>query len=107
MTQEQLPVCPVATTIQLIGSKWKLLIIRELLTGTKRTGELKRSLPNISQKVLTETLKSMVQDGLVLRSESHSFPLKVEYSLSNLGQSMVSIFRALEDWGNEYIKNEG
>ena len=88
--KENLPECPVATTVSLIGSKWKLLILRDLLTGTKRFGQLKKSLPDISQKVLTESLKSMVDDGIV------------EYSLTDLGESMRPVISVMEQWGKEY-----
>lgn len=101
---EQLQECPVATTVQLIGSKWKLLILRDLLTGTKRYGELKRSLTGISQKVLTASLKSMVEDGIVIRKDYAQVPPKVEYSLSELGESMRPVIDAMEQWGNEYKK---
>lgn len=101
---EQLQECPVATTVQLIGSKWKLLILRDLLTGTKRYGELKRSLTGISQKVLTASLKSMVEDGIVIRKDYAQVPPKVEYSLSELGESMRPVIEAMEQWGNEYKK---
>lgn len=101
---EQLQECPVATTVQLIGSKWKLLILRDLLTGTKRYGELKRSLTGISQKVLTASLKSMVEDGIVIRKDYEQVPPKVEYSLSELGESMRPVIDAMEQWGNEYKK---
>lgn len=101
---EQLQECPVATTVQLIGSKWKLLILRDLLTGTKRYGELKRSLTGISQKVLTASLKSMVEDGIVIRNDYAQVPPKVEYSLSELGESMRPVIDAMEQWGNEYKK---
>ena len=88
--KENLPECPVATTVSLIGSKWKLLILRDLLTGTKRFGQLKKSLPDISQKVLTESLKSMVDDGIV------------EHSLTDLGESMRPVISVMEQWGKEY-----
>ena len=95
--KENLPECPVATTVSLIGSKWKLLILRDLLTGTKRFGQLKKSLPDISQKVLTESLKSMVDDGIVER-----VPPRVEYSLTDLGESMRPVISVMEQWGKEY-----
>ena len=103
--KENLPECPVATTVQLIGSKWKLLILRDLLTGTKRYNELKRSLPDISQKVLTASLKSMVEDGIVIRTAYPEIPPRVEYSLSELGESMRPILDVMEKWGTEYKKN--
>lgn len=103
--KENLPECPVATTVQLIGSKWKLLILRDLLTGTKRYNELKRSLPDISQKVLTASLKSMVEDGIVIRTAYPEIPPRVEYSLSELGESMRPMIAVMEKWGTEYKKN--
>ncbi len=103
--KENLPECPVATTVQLIGSKWKLLILRDLLTGTKRYNELKRSLPDISQKVLTASLKSMVEDGIVIRTAYPEVPPRVEYSLSELGESMRPMIAVMEKWGTEYKKN--
>ena len=103
--KENLPECPVATTVQLIGSKWKLLILRDLLTGTKRYNELKRSLPDISQKVLTASLKSMVEDGIVIRTAYPEVPPRVEYSLSELGESMRPMIAVMEKWRTEYKKN--
>ncbi len=103
--KEDLPECPVATTVQLIGSKWKLLILRDLLTGTKRYNELRRSLNGISQKVLTESLKSMVEDGIVIRTAYPEVPPRVEYSLSPLGESMRPVIASMEQWGNEYKKS--
>lgn len=103
--KENLPECPVATTVQLVGSKWKLLILRDLLKGTKRYNELRRSLPDISQKVLTSTLKSMVEDGIVIRTSYPEVPPKVEYSLSPLGETMRPVISVMEQWGTEYKKN--
>lgn len=100
--KENLPECPVATTVQLIGSKWKLLILRDLLTGTKRYNELQKSLFGISQKVLTSSLKSMVNDGIVKRTDYNEVPPRVEYSLTELGESMTSVIRAMEEWGHYY-----
>ena len=100
--KENLPECPVATTVSLIGSKWKLLILRDLLTGTKRFGQLKKSLPDISQKVLTESLKSMVDDGIVERVAYSEVPPRVEYSLTDLGESMKAVISVMEQWGKEY-----
>ena len=100
--KENLPECPVATTVQLIGSKWKLLILRDLLTGKKRYNELKRSLPDIYQKVLTASLKSMVNDGLVIRTAYPEVPPRVEYSLSELGESMRPVIQSMETWGSYY-----
>lgn len=89
--KENLPECPVATTVQLIGSKWKLLILRDLMTEKKRYNELRRSLDGISQKVLTATLKSMVEDGIVIRTAYPEVPPRVEYSLSEIGESLRPI----------------
>lgn len=102
--KENMHECPVATTVQLIGSKWKLLIMRDLLNGTKRYSELFRGLPNISQKVLTSTLKSMVEDGIVVRKAYSEIPPRVEYSLSILGESMRPVIETMETWGMKYIK---
>lgn len=103
--KENLPECPVATTVWLIGSKWKLLILKELFSGTKRYNELRKSLPGISQKVLTATLKSMVEDGIVIRTAYPEFPPRVEYSLSPLGKTIRPVIKAMEQWGREYKKN--
>lgn len=103
--KEDLPECPVATTVQLIGSKWKLLILRDLLTGTKRYNELKKSLPDISQKVLTSSLKSMVEDGLVVRTAYPEVPPRVEYSLSEIGETMRPLIDQMAKWGTEYKKS--
>ncbi|MDO4271743.1 MAG: helix-turn-helix domain-containing protein [Candidatus Saccharibacteria bacterium] len=98
----KLPTCPVETTLGLIGNKWKVLIIRDLLTGTKRFGELKKSIGGISQKVLTEQLRSLETDKLLTRTVYPVVPPKVEYSLTELGQSLTPILAAMQDWGNHY-----
>ena len=98
------PECPVATTIQLIGNKWKLLILRNLLVRPWRFNELQRSLDGISQKVLTDNQRSMEEDGLVIRTAYAEVPPRVEYSLSETGESMRPIIRSLEEWGNKYKK---
>ena len=100
--KENMPECPVATTVGLIGSKWKLLILRDLLTGPKRYNELRRSLTGISQKVLTASLKSMVDDGLVIKTSYAEVPPHVEYSLSPLGESMKPMIQVMEQWGKDY-----
>ncbi|MFQ6792766.1 MAG: winged helix-turn-helix transcriptional regulator [Thomasclavelia sp.] len=100
--KEDLPECPVATTVELIGSKWKLLILKYLLKGTMRYNELRRELDGISQKVLTTTLKSMVADGIVIRKAYPEVPPRVEYSLSELGEQMRPLIDAMEVWGNYY-----
>ena len=102
LTKEELPACPVATTVQLIGSKWKLLILRNLLARPWRFNELKRNLEGISQKVLTDSLRSLEEDGIVTRTVYPEVPLRVEYSLSELGDSMRPIIKAMEDWGIGY-----
>ena len=103
-TKEEMPDCPVATTVQLIGSKWKLLIIRNLLARPWRFNELKKSLEGISQKVLTDSLRSMEADGIITRTVYTETPPRVEYALSELGESMRPIIGSLEQWGTEYKK---
>ena len=102
LTKDEMPACPVATTVQLIGSKWKLLIMRNLLTGTQRFGELKKSIPGISQKVMTDCLRAMEEDGIVNRKVFAEVPPRVEYSLSELGETMRPIIKAMETWGANY-----
>lgn len=101
-TKAELPECPVATTITLIGSKWKLLIIRNLLARPWRFNALKKDLDGISQKVLTDSLRSMEEDGLILRTVYPEVPPRVEYSLSSLGESLKPILDSMADWGNAY-----
>ena len=100
--KEDLPECPVATTVQLIGSKWKLLILRNLLVKTYRFNELQKALEGISHKVLTDSLKSMEVDGIINHTVYDENPPRVEYSLSPLGESMKSIIRSMEEFGNYY-----
>lgn len=100
--KDELPACPVATTVSLIGGKWKLLIMRNLIARTWRFNELQRDLDGISQKVLTESLRQMEDDGIIIRKEYYTVPPKVEYSLSPLGESMKPIIKAMESWGLEY-----
>ncbi len=102
LTKEELPECPVATTVQLIGSKWKLLIIRNLRMRPWRFNELKKDLDGISQKVLTDSLRSMEEDGLITRTVYPEVPTRVEYALSELGQSMSPILDAMQQWGTNY-----
>ena len=102
LTKEEMPACPVATTVQLIESKWKLLILRNLLARPWRFNELRKSLEGISQKVLTDSLRSMEEDGLVTRTVYPEVPPRVEYSLSPLGESMRPIIQAMEQWGAQY-----
>lgn len=100
--KEDLPTCPVATTVQIIGSKWKLLIIRNLLVRPWRFNELQRSLEGISQKVLTDSLRSMEADGIITRTVYPEVPPRVEYALSELGETMRPIISAMEEWGRAY-----
>lgn len=100
--KEELPSCPVATTVQLIGSKWKLLIMRNLLARPWRFNELQRSLDGISQKVLTDSLRSMEADGIITRTVYPEVPPRVEYALSEIGESMRPIIGAMETWGKNY-----
>ena len=104
-TKDEMPTCPVATTVQLIGSKWKLLIMRNLLKRPWRLNELRRDLDGISQKVLTDSLRSMEEDGIITRTVYPEVPPRVEYALSDLGESMRPIIQAMEQWGTEYKKN--
>lgn len=97
-----LPVCPVEITLSLIGDKWKVLIMRDLFTGTKRFGELKKSLNGISQKVLTSNLRNMEDNGIVSRVVYAEVPPRVEYSLTELGLSMEPILKSMESWGNQF-----
>ena len=101
-TKEELPECPVATTVQLIGSKWKLLILRNLLVRPWRFNELRKGLDGISQKVLTDSLRSMEEDGIITRTFYPEVPPRVEYALSELGESMRPIIKAMETWGLGY-----
>lgn len=102
VTKKELPACPVATTVQLIGSKWKLLIMRNLLVRPWRFNELRKDLEEISQKVLTDSLRSMEKDGIITRTVYPEVPPKVEYALSELGQSLRPVIKAMEQWGNNY-----
>ena len=102
---KELPACPVETTLTLIGNKRKVLIIRDLLQGTKRFGELKKSIGSVSQKVLTSQLRAMEEDGLIHREVYAEVPPRVEYSLTELGWSLKPILDAMVNWGNNY-KNQ-
>lgn len=104
-TKEELPECPVATTVSLIGSKWKLLIMRNLLVRPWRFNELKNNLEGISQKVLTDSLRSMEEDGIITRTVYPEVPPHVEYALSELGESMRPIIKSMEAWGTNYKEN--
>ena len=99
---ELLPECPVATTVQLIGNKWKLLILRNLLARPWRFNELQKSLDGISQKVLTDSLRSMEADGIITRTVFPEVPPRVEYALSELGESMRPILNSMQTWGENY-----
>ena len=100
--KHELPECGVATTVQLIGSKWKLLIVRNLLLRTWRFNELKRDLQGISQKVLTDSLRSMEAAGIIDRTVYVSVPPHVEYSLNDLGKTLQPIMKTMEEWGLNY-----
>ena len=102
LTKEELPTCPVATTVQIIGSKWKLLILRNLLQRPWRFNELRRDWDGISQKVLTDSLRSMEEDGIIDRTVYAEVPPRVEYSLSELGETLRPILDAMEVWGVNY-----
>ena len=105
LTKDELGECPVATTVQLIGSKWKLLILRNLLQRPWRFNEIKKSLPGISQKVLTDSLRSMEKDNIITRTVYPEVPPRVEYALSNVGETMRPIINAMANWGEDYKKN--
>ena len=102
MQLKNLPKCPIETTLALIGEKWKILIIRDLLTGTKRFGELKKMCSGISQKVLTTNLRTMEDDGLVIRKTFQQKPPRVEYTLSDVGYSLGEVLNAMAHWGDGY-----
>ena len=103
-TKEELPDCPVSTKVQSIGSKWKLLILRNLMQRPWRFNELRKDLEGISQKVLTDSLRSMEADGIIDRTVYAEVPPRVEYSLSELGRSMQPIMDSMEAWGLNYQK---
>ena len=100
--KKELPVCPVETTLMLISNRWKVLIIRDLLGGTKRFGELKRSVGNISQKLLTANLRTMEESGLLTRKVYPEVPPRVEYTLTETGYSLKPILDAMDAWGTRY-----
>ena len=102
LTKEEMPACPVATTVALIGSKWKLLIMRDLLARPWRFNELKKDLEGISQKVLTDSLRSMEADGIITRTVYPEVPPRVEYALSDIGESMRPIIESMAAWGTAY-----
>ena len=102
LTKAELPECPVATTLQLIGNKWKILILRNLMVRPWRFNEMLRSIPGISQKVLTDNLRALESDGIITRTVYPEVPPRVEYTLSDLGESMRPIFQSMESWGLAY-----
>nr|WP_325211649.1 helix-turn-helix domain-containing protein [uncultured Oscillibacter sp.] len=107
MTAKELPACPVETTLTLISDKWKVLILRDLLSGTKRFGELKKSIGGVSQKVLTAQLRQMESSGLLTRTVYPEVPPRVEYALTELGYSLKPVLDAMWSWGQEYKAQNG
>lgn len=105
LTKEELPECPVATTVQLIGNKWKLLILRDLLDETRRFSDFMKSVPGISKKVLTDNLRALESDGIIDREVYAEVPPRVEYSLSSLGKTLRPILDAMKEWGTDYKDN--
>ncbi|MEY8257256.1 helix-turn-helix domain-containing protein [Erysipelotrichaceae bacterium 66-17] len=103
--KKELPACPVETTLMLIGNKWKVLILRDLMEGTRRFGQLKKSVGNVNQKVLTAQLRSMEQDELLTRKVYAQVPPRVEYTLTERGRSLKPILDAMQHWGEEYQSN--
>lgn len=104
--KSDLPPCPVAVTVGLIGNKWKLLILRDLMTGVKRFGELRKGVSGISQKVLTENLREMEEYGILNRKVYAEVPPKVEYKLTQIGESLKPIINSMEEWGKGYQKKQ-
>ena len=104
MLAKDLPKCPVEITLKMIGKRWKIIILRELLPGTKRFGELKKSVSGISQKVLTANLRQMEEDGLVIRKIFNEVPPRVDYTLTDVGYSLASVLDSMADWGEGYKK---
>lgn len=105
--KKEMPACPVETTLMLISDRWKVLIIRDLLDGTKRFGELKRSVGNISQKVLTANLRAMEESGLLTRKVYPEVPPRVEYTLTETGYSLKPILDAMKEWGTNHKNSVG
>ncbi|MGN0032121.1 MAG: winged helix-turn-helix transcriptional regulator [Candidatus Gastranaerophilaceae bacterium] len=101
-SKKELPLCPVEITLSMISDKWKVLILRDLLGGTKRFGELRKSIGNVSQKVLTSNLRAMEEDGLIKRKVYAEVPPRVEYSLTGTGLSLKSVLHAMVEWGENY-----
>ncbi len=106
-TTKELPACPVETTLLLIGDKWKVLILRDLMPGTKRFGELKKSIGSVSQKVLTAQLRDMEESGLLTRTVYAEVPPRVEYRPTDLGRSLEPILDAMRNWGEAYKAQSG
>lgn len=102
---KDLPACPVEMTLMLIGDRWKVLILRDLMTGTKRFGELKKSIGSITQKVLTSNLREMESTGLLSRKVYAEVPPKVEYTLTETGYSLKPVIDSMIEWGTVYMKN--
>ena len=102
LTKDELPICPVATTVQIIGSKWKLLILRNLMQRPWRFNELKKDLAGISQEVLTDSLRSMEADGIIDRTVYAEVPPRVEYALSEIGETLRPVIDAMAEWGGKY-----
>jgi len=105
LTKEELPECPVATTVQLIGNKWKILIIRNLLGKKQRFTDFVKTIPGISKKVLTDNLRALEEDGLIEREVFAEVPPRVEYSLTPLGKTLEPILTAMREWGDYYKQN--
>lgn len=102
LTKEELPPCPVATTLMLIGNKWKIFIIQQLMDRPFRFGELRRAIPGISEKVLTDNLRAMEKDGIITRTVFPEVPPRTEYALSELGNTMCPIIESMATWGTGY-----
>ena len=100
--QKELPSCPVEVTLSLLGNRWKVLILRDLMEGTRRFGQLKKSIGTISQKVLTSNLREMEEDGLLSRQAFAEVPPRVEYTLTDMGRSLKPILNSMVKWGNTY-----
>lgn len=99
---KDLPACPVEVTLTMISDKWKVLILRDLMSGTKRFGELKKSIGNITQKVLTANLRSMEESGLLTRTVYAEVPPRVEYTLTETGYSLETVIDSMKEWGSRY-----
>lgn len=102
LTKKELPPCPVATTLMLIGNKWKIFIIQQLMDKPFRFSELRRAIPGISEKVLTDNLRALEKDGLVTRTVFPEIPPHTEYALSDLGETMRPIIESMATWGTGY-----